>query len=406
MAGDGAGEAGGQRPASAPRRVFVVSVEVGAGHRDAARALVEPMQRRWPDASIRLTELLDWSPRWFRRLYGGGYARLASGYPGLYWWLFRRSDEPRQLQQTRGERWRVWFEAGRLQRFIRLVRQESPELVVQTHFLGAEILGRAICRAQVHTRQCVVVTDYEAHRAWRCEAVERYFVGSPLAKAALERGGVEPQRVLLTGVPIGQAWTGPIDPQRVRQQWHLAEDRPTVVVMGGTLFPTGPIHQAADELLAAAIPMQLVILAGRHPALAEGLAQRYANRPYVQVLGYTDRLHELFAVADLLISKPGGLVITQATQMHLPMIIMHPVLGQETANADYLLSGGAAIKCNSVRTLSAQVRWLLEDAGRLRAMGDAAGRLARPLAAEHIADALAALFVPPASELVEVVARR
>ncbi len=240
--------ASGVSPAAEPRRVLVVSVAVGAGHRDAARALVEPLQRRWPTASVRVIEALDWVPAWFRRLYGGGYATLASRFPGLYWWLFRRTDEPYHPHMTRGERRRLWFEAGRLHGFVRLVRREAPELVVQTHFLGAATLGRAIARGDVHTRQCVVVTDYEAHRAWCCPATERYFVGSPLARVALEHSGVEPERILETGVPIGQAWTRPIDRQRVRQEWHLPADRPIIILMGGTLFSTGPILYAADAL--------------------------------------------------------------------------------------------------------------------------------------------------------------
>jgi processive 1,2-diacylglycerol beta-glucosyltransferase len=82
----------------------------------------------------------------------------------------------------------------------------------------------------------------------------------------------------------------------------------------------------------------------------------------------------------------------------LPMIIIHPVPGQEMANADYLLTHGAAVKCNNLRTLSAQVRWLLDDRDSLNRMRESAGRLARPRAAEDIADELATLFAPSAGQ--------
>jgi processive 1,2-diacylglycerol beta-glucosyltransferase len=378
--------------------VYVATVQVGAGHRDAAEALIEPMQRRWPNASIELLELLDLTPRWFRRLYGGGYSGLASRYPLLYWWLFQQTDEPLGRQAAPGERRRIALEASSLQRFLHLVHQTKPDLVVQTHFLGAATLGRAIHRGEIRTRHCVVVTDYEAHRAWRCDAADRYFVPTPLAKAAMQRSGIDPGRILITGVPITEKWIQPIDPQWVRDEWHLPGDRPIVLLMGGTLFSTGPLHHAADEVLNSGIDVQLVILAGKNQSLVQRLSQRYANRPYVRVQGYTTRLNELFTVADVLISKPGGLVASQAMQKHLPMIIIHPVPGQEMANADYLLTHGAAVKCNNLRTLSAQLRWLLDDREALNRMRESAGRLARPRAAEDIADELARLFATSARQ--------
>ena len=96
--------------------------------------------------------------------------------------------------------------------------------------------------------------------------------------------------------------------------------------------------------------------------------------------------------ADIVVTKPGGLTVSEALACGLPMVIMNPIPGQETRNSDYLLEHGAAIKVNNVRLLGHRVGQLLSDPPRLQALRAAAQAIARPYAArEIVADALTLL---------------
>jgi processive 1,2-diacylglycerol beta-glucosyltransferase len=101
-------------------------------------------------------------------------------------------------------------------------------------------------------------------------------------------------------------------------------------------------------------------------------------------------MHLWMTAADLLVTKPGGLTSAEALVCGLPMLLVYPIPGQETRNADYLLEHEAAVKVNHPRLVGYRAAELLADRGRLDRMRAAAGALARPGAAARIAaDALA-----------------
>ena len=79
------------------------------------------------------------------------------------------------------------------------------------------------------------------------------------------------------------------------------------------------------------------------------------------MLGFTDKIDELMAVADLVVSKPGGLTTSETLAPGAVMVIVNPIPGQESRNSDYLLENGAAIKVNNIGTLAYKIDSLLGD---------------------------------------------
>jgi processive 1,2-diacylglycerol beta-glucosyltransferase len=106
----------------------------------------------------------------------------------------------------------------------------------------------------------------------------------------------------------------------------------------------------------------------------------------VKVLGFTDQIDELMAAADVVVSKPGGLTTSEALARGAAMVIVSPIPGQEERNSDYLLESGAAIKSNNAGTLALKVSALLDDPKRLQQMRQRALQIARPRAAQEVAE--------------------
>jgi processive 1,2-diacylglycerol beta-glucosyltransferase len=112
------------------------------------------------------------------------------------------------------------------------------------------------------------------------------------------------------------------------------------------------------------------------------------------VLGYTTDIDELMAVADVVISKPGGLTSAEVLARGSVLAIVNPIPGQESRNSDYLLENGAAIKIGPVATLSFKIETLLNDPRRLARLKTNARRLGRPQAAFAVAEKVLALIGP------------
>ncbi|HMC65747.1 MAG TPA: glycosyltransferase, partial [Gemmataceae bacterium] len=120
--------------------------------------------------------------------------------------------------------------------------------------------------------------------------------------------------------------------------------------------------KARKQLAAVAVP-------GRHRA---------------KILGFTDQIDELMAVADLVMTKPGGLTTSETLARGAAMVIVNPIPGQESRNSDFLLENGAAIKVNNIATLPHKIESLLRDRNRLDQLKANAKRLGRPRAAFEV----------------------
>jgi processive 1,2-diacylglycerol beta-glucosyltransferase len=129
-------------------------------------------------------------------------------------------------------------------------------------------------------------------------------------------------------------------------------------------------------------PFQTVVVTGRNEELRRDLAAQDRKHP-THVLGFASNMHELMAVADLIITKPGGLTSSEALAMAKPLFILNPIPGQEAANSDFLLERGAAVKVNRVEDLPYRIEQLL-GTKKLAQMGRAASALGRPEAARDV----------------------
>jgi len=130
----------------------------------------------------------------------------------------------------------------------------------------------------------------------------------------------------------------------------------------------------------------VVVVAGKNEEVKNDL-QKISPPPRhrVKIMGFTDQIDELMCVADVVVSKPGGLTTSEVLARGAAMAIVNPIPGQESRNSDYLLENSAAIKINNVATLPMKLTQLLNDPARLKSLKDNARRIAHPSAAFDVA---------------------
>jgi processive 1,2-diacylglycerol beta-glucosyltransferase len=226
-----------------------------------------------------------------------------------------------------------------------------------------------------------VVTDFEAHALWMDTCVDLYCVAAEATKARLVARGAVPEDVVVTGIPISAKFSAKLNGKAVRKSLGLRDDLPVLLVPSGG-FGMGPVGEILVQLDKVEQPFQTVVVTGRNEELRRELAAQDRKHP-TQVLGFATNMHELMAVADLLITKPGGLTSSEALAMGKPLFILNPIPGQEAANSDFLLEHGAAVKVNRVEDLPYRIEQLL-GTKKLAEMGRAALALGRPEAAGDV----------------------
>jgi processive 1,2-diacylglycerol beta-glucosyltransferase len=147
-------------------------------------------------------------------------------------------------------------------------------------------------------------------------------------------------------------------------------------------FGVGPIEQLYRAVLSVEVPLEVVVVAGKNAKAKEQLEEVKVPKAHrAKVMGFTTEIDELMAVADVVVSKPGGLTTSEVLARGAAMVIVNPIPGQESRNSDFLLENGAAIKVNNAATLPLKLSRLLADRTRLDAIKANAKRLGKPRAA-------------------------
>ena len=131
----------------------------------------------------------------------------------------------------------------------------------------------------------------------------------------------------------------------------------------------------------------MIVVCGNNAKLKKDLEIRQKSEPRLKrVFGFVDFMDELMAVSDLLITKPGGITVSESIATGLPMILIEPIPGQEEANADYLVEQGAAVKARNLPVLVSKLGLLIGSPYRLKAMSERAKAISYPFAAKTVVD--------------------
>jgi len=364
-------------------RIAILHATAGSGHKRAAQAIASAVAALNSNALVREVDALVFASQFYRRTYAQSYNAMAARAPQLWGVLYHSWGSARVNRGTAPVR--LALDRLNLRRLVRVVEREKPDAVVCTHFLPVEALSPVRGRGRLHVPLYCVITDFTAHPFWAFPHVDRYFVGSEKVAAELAAHGVERARIEVTGIPIEPRFAHPIGREAARRRLGVDPAAPVVLVMGGG-SGVGPLAALAERLAALPPAPVVVVVCGTNVRLRAQIAALPAARAgRIQALGYATDVDALLEACDVVVSKAGGLTCAEALVKRTPLVIFRPTPGQEVANAEFLEAGGAAARAGSIDEVAAQVeRWLADPSARERAR-EAAGRLAKPQAAETIA---------------------
>jgi processive 1,2-diacylglycerol beta-glucosyltransferase len=362
-------------------RILIATVTAGGGHLAAAAALHEAWHASRPDDVIDRVELVKFLSPLHRKIHADGYVKLVERAPELWGMIFAKTDHPKVARRL--NKVQELLPSRSRGRFARHVKSFKPDVVLCTHYSPVLALGE-MKRDKPSTKSPLIVsviTDFEAHALWMDAEVDLYCVAAEETKARLVARGAKADQIVATGIPIATKFATKPDAHTVRRQLGLRDDLPLILVLSGG-FGMGPVEKILRELDKVPREFQIVVVCGRNEELRRDIAARDSKHP-TRVLGFASNMHELMIVADLIITKPGGLTSSEALALGKPLLILDPIPGQEAANSDFLLERGAAAKVNRVEDLPFRVEQLI-GSKKLSAMAKAAKSLGRMHAANAI----------------------
>jgi processive 1,2-diacylglycerol beta-glucosyltransferase len=372
------------------KKALILSASVGAGHMRAAEALEKAFKLSNAAEEVKNIDVLNYTNPLFRRLYGKAYIDMVNKMPEVLGWMYDSLDKPWQ-----NERRRLALDRLNTQPFIKLLKDYQPDIAVCTHFLPAEIISWLKAKGKINFPQAIVVTDFDVHAMWLCHHFEQYFVALSETRVHMEKLGISPEKITVSGIPIDPIFAERKDKAEMREKYGLEKDKLTIMVSAGG-FGVGKIEHLLAALSDLKTPAQILAICGRNEELKtklEKLAAEKLNNERVtfKPIGFTKEMDEYMSASDLIVGKPGGLTTSEALAKGLIFVVVNPIPGQEERNSDHLLEKGCAIKCNNLPTLAYKIDELLSDKTRVETMKANVLRFSRPNASQDIVSKLISL---------------
>ena len=360
-------------------RILILTASIGSGHTRAAEAIRAALAAH-PAAATMQVDVVDFMARdisIIHYLMKRIYLLMLRFVPDLYDVFFRVAGKNASGGVVRGA-----FAQVMVRTVGRVIRAYAPDLVIATHPFpeGAAALWRA--RHGASFTLAALLTDYALHAIWLVPGVDVYFVATEAMAEGMAARGFDAHMVHATGIPIARADYG-LERSAAQTRAGLTKDLPTILLMGGGLGLGG-----MDRTLAALERMErrlsILVVAGRNAVLEEhARTVARTSRHVIRVFSYTDEIPTLMCAADLLITKPGGLTISEAFAAGLPLLLHDPIPGPETENAVYATRRGAAVWLHPGEAMAPAVEEIL--AHHISEMRRAAHDCARADAARHVA---------------------
>ena len=367
-------------------RILILTASIGSGHIRAAEAIRAALAEH-EQADTMHVDVVDFMARevsTVHYLMKRIYLTMLRFVPDLYDVFFRLAGK-----NTSGGIVRSAFAQVMVRTMGRIIKAYAPDLIIATHPFpeGAAALWRM--RYGGTFALAALLTDYALHAIWLVRSVDQYFVATNTMADEMAERGFDSHTVRATGIPIVRA-NYSLAREAAQKQAGLTEDLPTLLLMGGGLG-LGGMDRTLAALEEVEQRLSILVVAARNAALeAHARSAACSSRHVIRVFSYTDQVSVLMRAADLLITKPGGLTISEAFAAGLPLLLHDPIPGPETENAIYATRRGAAVWLHPGERMAPAVEEIL--AHRIPAMRRAARDCACEDAARHVADTLTGML--------------
>lgn len=340
--------------------ILILSANTGGGHNSAAKAIGEAFHRRGHDYDI--SDSLAFVSEAVSEVIRRGHDNLYRYLPGLFGvgYRFAENHSPRMMYEA------VALGAKRLNSFI---VNGQYDAVVCTHVFAAMMVTEAYKKHELTVPQYFVSTDYTCHPGVSAVDADAIFMPSEgLRQEFLDGGADEDKLVVIGGIPISHVFSSPPARAEARQRLGLDENSRIVLLCSGSMG-AGNIHRvAADFVQGLPQDATLVVVCGHNERSFQQLQEQNLDR--VVVVGFTDRMVDYMAAADVCISKPGGLSTTELLSVKVPMVLMLSVPGCESRNMDFLVNQKLAVGADNWDEAIAATARLLRQPEELNALRD------------------------------------
>lgn len=368
------------------KKVLILYGAYGGGHLSAAKSISKHLETMYKDeVSVTIVDCIEYINKYVNKVSTEAYKELAKKAPWVWKHVYKSARH--------GPVSHISTTTNKLMSFklLDLIKTENPDLIVSTHPFSTQMCAMLKDKEKIDCKLATILTDYHIHDQWLVLSKynDYFFVSNEQMKTAMIAEGILDEKIYVTGIPISDRFSQPFDKKEIYDYFKLSPDKKTVLFFAGGEFGLG--RNTTVMVLKALIrlfkDLQIVAISGKNKKMNkkfQELIELTNSSDRVKMFEYTNKVPELMNISSAVITKAGGLTITECLASNLPIIIINPIPGQEEENAEFLEQNDLAVWIKKGDSIARTLKNLSRNQEKLQTMIDNSKKFSKPKATEEI----------------------
>lgn len=342
------------------KKILIPYATYGSGHKSIAFYIKDYFESTGKYECLTV-DLLDYSLPFLGKFTRFSSNNLMTKFPFIWSLLYFSFDNKLSAYLTSNMTIKL-FDNKKLKR---KVSEFDPDITISTHFWGTDIINKFNKKGLINTKIVSVVTDYIAHDVWlkSLKDIDAIIVSSFDERLKLLLKGFKNSQIYTSGIPIAPQLTYNLNKETLKNKYKINNKKKIVLffVGGGDGALFNLIY--FKELLKKNYNCNILFVAGRSKkafSKAKEYVKRYKSKN-VKVFGFVTNINELYYISDFVITKPGGVQVTECLLFSCPMLLIKGNGGQEIGNKRFLIKKGYAKSAFNRYTFNKNFKELLTN---------------------------------------------
>ena len=369
------------------KKILILYGSYGGGHLSAAKSIKQYLETYYQNSEVKLVDCIEYISKYLNKVSTTAYNEMAKKAPWAWKFVYKDSQK--------GPLSHISSTTNKLMshRLNTLLQEFRPDMIISTHPFGSHMCAVLKKRGHIHCSIATILTDYAPHPQWLNDHdyIDYFFVAHDEMKKQLMEMGIREFKIFPTGIPLSMRFLNQQNSELIYDELGLEKEKDTVLFFAGGEFGLG--RKSTYIMLRALIRLfkdiQVIAISGRNKKMQkrfQEIVDATNSGDRIKVLPFTDKVPEIMSIAKFVITKPGGLTVTECICSHLPILIINPIPGQEEENAAFLEKSGTAIWIKKNDNIARVLKGLYRKPQKLIEMKEHTYLIAKPNSTKDICD--------------------
>lgn len=351
-------------------KALFLSITAGHGHNQAAKAVMSYLEEK--NVECTMLDTFEYINPILSESVAKGYLISTKFTPSVYGKLYRlaekRDKSDGKISITR------LINSILSKKLITFLNEYKPDVIICTHIFSAQIVTY-LQKKGLKAKSIGIVTDFTIHPFWEETDLDCYVTASELLNPQALKKGIDISKIYPIGIPIHKKFSSRIDRLEARNMLGI-EDKTTLFIMSGSMG-YGNVLDIIRQVDHLDMDLQIISVCGNNKRLKHKI-DALEHHKKIYNYGFVDNVDIMMDASNCIITKPGGLTISESLAKRIPIIIINPIPGQEDRNVEFLQNNGLAIKLSKTYTIHDALYNLMHNKWRLKNMDELIKYFSKP----------------------------